>query len=229
MLMRLVLTLALMFATPVLAEEPQRQIAVSGEASVAAAPDMAELTVGITREARRPDVALEGVAEGIGAVFVVLDQAGIDARDRRTSGLSLQPRWERNSNGSAPKIAGYVASNRVTIRVRDLDALGGLITDTVGDGANTLSGLNFVVADPAPLEAEARRLAVISAMEKAKLYAETAGVELGPLMSINDTGSFAPGPGPVMAEMALRSDAMPIAEGEVEIRASVSMIYAIGQ
>lgn len=229
--MRRVLTaILILLATPVAAEEQRRTISVSGDGVVAATPDMAVLTVGVTREARRADVALDGVAEAVAAVFAVLDGAGIEARDRRTTGLSLQPRWVRDNNNTAPRIVGYIASNQVTVRVRDLAALGGLISDTVGDGANTLSGLNFVVADPAPLEREARRLAVLEAKGKAELYAETAEVALGDLLSINDGGVFTPRGGPVMAaEMALRSDAMPVAEGELEIRASVSMVYEIGE
>lgn len=226
--MRYLLVLCLIVAGAAQADDTPREIVVTAEGRVAAAPNMAELTISVTRDARRADVALDGVAEGVAGLFGVLDAAGIEARDRRTSGLSLQPRWDRNSGSSAPRIVGYVASNRVTVRVRDLDQLGGLITDTVGDGANALSGLTFVVADPAPLEREARRRAVVAAMDKAALYAETAEVTLGALKTIRDGTSLTPSPGPMMAEMALRSDAMPIAEGEVEIRATVTMIYAIG-
>ncbi|MEL7106520.1 MAG: SIMPL domain-containing protein [Pseudomonadota bacterium] len=226
--MRLVLIVFILFASSAFADELPPRISVTGEGQVAATPDMAELTIGVTHEARRADVALGAVADGVAGLFSVLDAAGIDPKDRRTASVSLQPRWDRASSTAAPRITGYVASNRVTIRVRDLDMLGGLITDTVGDGANMLSGLAFVVADPAPLEREARRLAVLEAMEKAALYADTAGVALGDVIAIADAGAVVPGAGPMMAEMALRSDAMPVAEGEVTISASVSMIYAIG-
>ncbi|MDJ1008026.1 MAG: SIMPL domain-containing protein [Paracoccaceae bacterium] len=228
---RIIFTFVFMLALPAAAEEQLRTITVAGEGVVTATPDMAELTIGVSREARRPDEALGGVADGVAAVFAVLDAAGIEPRDRRTSGLSLQPRWERHSGQSQPaRIVGYTASNRVTVRVRDLAVLGGLIVDTVGEGANTLGGLRFVLADPAPLEAEARRLAVFEAKSKAALYAESAEVELGPLLTLNDGGVFRPQPGPVMAEMAMRSaDAMPVAEGELEVRAAVSMVYLIGE
>ena len=225
--MRLAIVFLFLLALPSAAQEVKRFISVTGEGSVSAAPDMAELTIGVSREDRRPDAALAGVAEGVAAVFARLDETGIDPRDRRTSGLSLQPRWERQPNSANARIVGYVASNQITVRVRDLDVLGGLITDTVGDGANMMSGLRFVVADPKPLEDEARRLAVLSGIEKAKLYAQAAGVELGPLMSINEAGASFPTPGPLMAEMAMRSDAVPIAEGEIEVRASIGLRFAI--
>lgn len=226
----LLVTLALP-VLPALAQEQARTISVSGEGVVVAVPDMAELTIGVTREARRADDALGGVAEGVEAVFAVLDAAGIEQRDRRTSGLSLQPRWYRDgSDSQPPRIVGYTASNAVTVRVRDLAALGGVIAETVGEGANTMSGLRFVLADPAPLETEARRLAVLEAKGKAELYAETAGVALGPLLTISDGGVFRPTSGPMMSEMAMRSaDAMPVAEGETEVRATVSMVYEIGE
>ena len=227
--MRLAILLFFALSLPAFADEPVPMITVSGEGRIAATPDMAELTIGVAREARRPDDALDGVAEGAAAVLALLDEAGIAPADRRTSALSLQPRWDHSSSGAPPRIAGYVATNQITVRVRDLSRLGALISGSVGDGANRLSALNFVVADPAPLEREARRLAVLDAMEKAALYADTAGVTLGDLMSVSDGGMAAPGPGPVMAEMAMRSDAMPVAEGEVEVRATVTMVYAIGE
>ena len=229
-MLRILTVLFVLGSAPLAAEERLRTISVSGEGVVTATPDMAELTIGVSRDAPRPDVALDGVAEGVAEVFAVLDAAGIEPRDRRTSGLSLEPRWERYSGNQAPRIVGYVASNRITVRVRDLEVLGGLIVDTVGEGANTMGGLQFVLSDPAPLEAEARRLAVLEAKGKAELYAETAGVALGDLLTINDGGAFVPRPAPVMAEMAMRSsDAMPVAEGELEVRANISMVYEIGE
>lgn len=226
--MRLVLIVLMLMAAPLSAEDVRRVISVSGEGRVAAVPDMAELTIGVGVDARRADEALDGVSDGIAALFDVFDAAGIEPRDRRTSALSLQPKWERSSGNAAQRIVGYVASNQVTVRVRDLSVLGNLISDAVGDGANRLSGLQFVVADPAPLMREARRLAVLDAKDKAALYAETAGVGLGDLISISDAGAVQPVGVPMMAEMAMRSDAMPIAEGEVDMRATVSMIYEIG-
>lgn len=227
---RIIFAIVLLLAGAASADDaPVRTISVSGEGVVTATPDMAALTIGVSREARLPGEALAGVAEGVAAVFATLDAAGIEPRDRQTTGLSLQPRWEQAQGQTRPRIAGYVASNQVTVRVRDLEALGALITDTVGEGANNLSGLAFVLADPAPLEAEARRLAVREAKAKAELYAEAAGVDLGALVTIADGGSFMPRQAPMMADMAMRSEAMPVAEGELEVRASVSMVYAIGE
>jgi len=228
---RIISILLVLFALPAFAEERLRSISVSGEGVVVATPDMAELTIGVTREARLADEALAEVAAGVSAVFAVLDAAGIEPRDRRTTGLSLRPRWQSDGDNSRPpRTVGYVASNNVTVRVRDLEALGGIISETVNGGANTMSGLQFVIADPAPLEKEARRRAVLDAKGKAELYAETAGVPLGPLVTVSDGGVFRPQPERMMAEMSMRAaDAMPVAEGETEVRATVSMVYEIGE
>ncbi|MEM9708544.1 MAG: SIMPL domain-containing protein [Pseudomonadota bacterium] len=224
------LILAFLFAAgPLGAEDRERVINVSGEGIVTATPDMAELTIGVTRRNRRPDAAMAAVAEGVASVFGALDEAGIEARDRRTASVSLRPEFERTNTGS-PRITGYQASNQITVRVRDLSLLGGLMTATVGDGANGLSGLQFVLSDPAPLREEARRLAVADAMGKAALFADAAGVSLGPLLTLSDDGGFVPQSGPVFAESDFaRSTSMPVAEGELDVRANVSMVYAIGE
>ncbi|MEO1238363.1 MAG: SIMPL domain-containing protein [Pseudomonadota bacterium] len=225
--MRLVFIVLMLWSAPALAEDAPRIISVRGEGQVTAVPDMAELTLGIVREARRADEALDDVAEGVARLFAILDALNVAPNDRRTSGLSLQPRWDQSSGAVTQRVVGYVASNQVTVRVRDLSVLGGLIGEAVGDGANRLSGLRFVVGDPAPILREARRLAVLDGKDKATLYAETAGVVLGELMSVSDPGAVHPASQPMRAEMAMRSDAMPVAEGELEMRATVLMIYEI--
>ena len=98
----------------------------------------------------------------------------------------------------------------------------------MSEGANAMNGIFFAVADPAPLETEARRTAVANARAKAEVLADAAGVALGPVMSIHEGGA-APTPGPVMRSMAMEESAVPIAGGEIDIRSQVTIVYAIGE
>lgn len=208
------------------AQDLQPQIAVQGEGVVAAEPDMAIISMGVTREARTASAAMDGASAATADVLASVKAAGIEPRDVQTSSISLSPNWDHTRSGP-PVVNGYVASNQLSVRVRDLAELGGLLDRVVGDGANTMNGLSFAVAEPRPLEDEARTAAVKDARAKAELLAAAAGVTLGPVISIAEAGSFAP-PGAMMRTMADESAmAVPVAAGEIEYRISVSVVFGI--
>ncbi|NHX27200.1 SIMPL domain-containing protein, partial [Escherichia coli] len=150
--------------------------------------------------------------------------------DLQTSNLSLNPLWKNRSysSGEAPEIDGFAASNMLAVRVRDLTALGGVLDRVVGLGANSFNGLNFGLVDMQPAQDDARRAAVADALRKAQLYADAAGVNLGAVISINESGGY--GPRPEFLEQSMRASAdVPIEAGELEITASVTIVFAIGE
>jgi uncharacterized protein YggE len=212
--------------TSVLAE-PQGQITVTGEGRAFAVPDMAVITMGASAEADTAKAAMDQTSEVTSAILDQLSKAGVIARDVQTSDLNVSPFWSnRNNSDTRPTIAGYRASNRVTVRVRELDGLGGILDAVLTDGANELNGLQFMVSDPEPLMNEARVKAVADARARAELFAQAAGVELGALISLSESGARVPRPEMIgMARMA--DESVPLAQGETEIRASVTLVYQI--
>lgn len=216
---------------PVLADTAStpRTLSVSGEGRAEAVPDMATVTLGMTAEAPTAAEALRETSAAIAAALAVLDGAGIAAGDRQTTGLSLQPVWDHGrATNRPPRIIGYRASNGLAVRVRDLARLGELLDAVVADGANQLAGLTFSLSDPVPAMDEARRNAVADARRKAELYAEAADVTLGPLLRLSETGTVTPRPMQMRGDMMLaEAAAVPIAEGEVSLRASVDLVFEI--
>ena len=200
---------------------------VTGEGSVAAIPDMAVLNLGVEATAISPGAAVDAMATAMGPVIDGVIAAGVAPRDVQTSQLSLRPIYRdgqlRTQEG--PQIDGYVARTNITLRVRDLDGLGDLLDASVLDGANRFEGLQFAVADPQPLRDAALTAAIVDATRKASLMAEAAGLRLGPILEIAESGGAQP-PGPVMMEAA-RSSAIPIAPGELEMRANVSVVFGL--
>ncbi|MBT8408530.1 MAG: SIMPL domain-containing protein [Alphaproteobacteria bacterium] len=223
------LAAVLTLSAPLHADQPDRQITVTGEGVVEAAPDMATVSLGVVSEARTAAAALRANSEDMAAILARLTEAGIADRDMQTSGLSVNPRWDnRSTSGGRPQITGFVASNQLTVRVRDLAALGGLLDSLVGEGANTLGGVGFGLQEPRPLQDEARRRAVSDARARAGLYTEAAGVTLGEVISIDEMGGGVPRPQALgRMEMALSADAVPVAGGELSLRAQVRMVFAL--
>ena len=216
-----------LLTTPALAQViPPAAISVTGEATVSVPPDLAEIGGGVTSEAKTAREASEANNAAMGKVLQALKGAGIEQKDIQTSRLSLQPQSAPNRSGPSA-IAGYRASNRVTIRVRDVAKVANVIDTLVGAGANEIGGINFVVSQASKLLDEARERAVADARRKAEIYAKAAGVTLGAPLSISEEGNSAPVPYRRMAAgMAVSA---PVAQGEETLQVTVSVSWAIKQ
>jgi hypothetical protein len=205
------------------ADAEPRRITVTGSAEAEAVPDMATLAIGVETEAETPGKALADNAARMTTVMDRLKAAGIEGRDLQTSQLGIWPVFAEQQQ--AQVIVGYHASNQLAVTIRAIDRLGAILDQAVADGANSISGPTFGIADPEPLLAAARDAAIRDAIAKARRYAAAADVELGKVLAIDESvGS--PVPYPRMRAEAMAA-ATPIAPGETTISASVAMTFAI--
>jgi uncharacterized protein len=219
--------LALPIAAPALADgDVNRTISVTGTGTVEAAPDMATLMIGVTTQGATAAEALAENSKATEAVIARLTASGVEARDLQTSNLSINPNWT-GYDSSTPTISGYVASNMLTVRVRALDTTGAILDAAVADGANTLNGMTFGLADPEPAYNEARKEAVADARAKAELLAMAAGVKLGPVMSISDAGAMTD-PAPMYRD-AVAASPVPVQGGELGLIANVAVTWQIAE
>lgn len=204
-------------------------ITVTGEGNVEAAPDIATIQLGVTSTGKTAAEALAANNAAMEAVMARLTAAGIAARDLQTTGLSVNPNWTgyESSSVGGPQISGYTASNMLTVRVRALEGLGGVLDAAVSDGANTLNGLSFGLADPKPVLDAARKAAVADATARATLLAEAAGVKLGQVVSITE-GDVASAPVMVMEKFA-QDAGVPTAGGEVGYSANVTVVWQLAE
>ena len=204
-----------------------RAITVQGSGQVAVAPDMAVVTIGV--ETRGPDAAnaMAGTSEKMAALMEIAANAGVEPRDTQTSQLNLRTDYVHSNNGQPPQIAGYIATNMLTIRLRDLDSAPQILDQLVSSGANQLHGVQFSVQDMKPHLDEAGRLAVADALEKAALYALAAGVETGDVLRISEPQSSGGGAYPMMRMEMAASAGVPMAAGEQEISAQINLVIEI--
>jgi len=222
-------------ASPARADDASaRTLSLTGRTEVRAAPNMAVISAGTVSEANTAREALSANNETMAAVLKTIAAAGVAEKDIQTSNFSIQPKYTyppRASDGAqeAPKIDGYTVSNTVTVLVRNLDMLGAVMDAVVSSGVNQMNGLNFTIAEPEPLRNEARKAAVADALARAQLYADAAGVKLGPIRSISEEAHMRP-PQP-MARMAMEAAAadaaVPIAQGEQVIEATVNIVWGL--
>ena len=211
--------------------QPAPRISVTGEGEVSVAPDMAILTLSVLREADTAREAVAASSEAMKQVLGALKAAGIAERDLQTAGLSIQPRYTQpgpQAKPQAPKISGYSASNALTVRVRDLSAVGAILDKTISLGVNQGGDISFVNDDPKPSLTEARKRAVADAMERARTLAEAANVKLGRILSIEES-PVRPGPVPMGKVMraAAADSFVPVERGENSYGTSVNMVFEI--
>lgn len=225
-----VATLAAATTLPALADDIARQdtpaITVSGEASVTAPPDLAQIDAGVASDAKTAREAAEANNAAMAKVLQALKSAGIADKDYQTSRLSIQPQYAQNRPGQ-PAVTGYRASNRVTIKVHDVGKVASVIDTLVGAGANDVGNIYFSVAEPSKLLDQAREKAVADARRKAEIYAKAAGVTLGQPLNIAEDGAPAPVFRAKTFAAPMAATPTPVAQGEETLSITVNVTWAI--
>ncbi len=201
---------------------------ISAQGEVQARPDLASVNVGVGSDGPTAAEALARNRTRMSAVFSALGAQGVADRDVQTSELNLEAQYA--DDGKSPRrLAGYHASNAVTVRLHDLARVGPVLDALVAAGADQLNGVAFALADPQAAQDAARRLAVKALQAKAELYAVAAGYRVLRLVRLSETGGYSP-PMPSAMMLAARSRvSTPVASGELTVRAEASGEYELGR
>jgi uncharacterized protein YggE len=216
----------------------RRSISVTGTGKVSAAPDVADISIGVVTQASTAQDALAANTEAMTKVHSVLKERGVAAKNIQTTSISVQPRYSQPPQprpGQAvqefvPRIVGYDVVNAVQITARDINNLGAILDAVVQTGANRIDGISFRISEPAKLLSVARKSAMADAKARADLLAGEAGVVVGLPISISEAAGFVP-PQPMYRGRAMAMEAMaapvPVAGGEQELSVNVSVVYEL--
>lgn len=215
-------------------------ISVSGTGEVVAIPDVATFSFSVRAEGDDASSAQSESATKINAIMAFLKEKGIAESDIKTQGYNLYPRYKYEEIycpvgrycPNEPVQNGFEVNQTVTVKVREIEKAGDLLSGVGEQGATDISGLTFTIDDTDALKAEARELAINDAREKAKVLADNLGVKLGDLNGFyEDEGSFSPYAYGMGAEMSMKaSDAMvspEIPTGEEKVTSKVSLTFEI--
>jgi uncharacterized protein len=204
-------------------------ISVNGEGLVKAKPDVAQTTIAVDVTNPDPVAAQRDAATRMDKVIAKLKEMGVAADDIKTNQYSLTPQYNYNQNKETPTLVGYRVVNSVAVTIKQLDKVGQILDAATVAGATSLQGVTFTIADPTPLQSQARAAAVKQARARADELAKAAGASLGKVTSISEsTAGATPQYAPAAARsMAIGAVDTPIVSGELEIRVNVQMTYAI--
>jgi uncharacterized protein YggE len=217
-----------MHMPPMSSIQPETTISLTGKGSVAHAPDVALINVGVSVEAKTASEAMQQQATQMAGVFAAVKAAGIADRDMQTGNISLNPVYEYPNN-ARPRLTGYQANNSITIKVRKLDTLGKTLDAVVKGGGNTINGVSFSIDEPEKYQNDARIEAVKDAAAKAELYAQAVGYKVKRIVTISEQ-EFYPQPVPMMAMRMQDAGGAPetqIAAGEVSLEQTVTVLFEL--
>lgn len=218
-------------------------ITVEGLGEVFATPDIATFSFRVEAKENDAVSAQNKVAETMEGIEAYLAEAGVEDRDIKTTYFNLTPRYEYpntvcNEWGycperGEPKLIGYEVNQSVSVKVRDIDTAGEIISNIGEKGAMNVSGLSFTIDDEEVLKADARKKAIEDARTKAEELAQNLGARIVRMNGYWEENSYpmAYGKGGAMMDMAIEESAAPRAAslpvGENTITVSVNISYEI--
>lgn len=202
------------------------QVNVRGE--VQRTPDIATIQAGVVTRDADANAAMRANAARMTDVVAAIKRAGVAERDIQTTGIGLQPQYTYGDK-QPPRINGYEASNNVSVRLRDMGKIGGVLDALVHDGANQINGPTFAVDKPEAALDEARRSAVQQARARAEVYAQAAGLHVRRILSMSESVDVSP-PRPVMrmAFAAAPAAAPPVETGENTLAVDLNVQFELG-
>jgi hypothetical protein len=231
-LMKMLLPLvAIIAAAPALADVTTTPIAgtqldVSATGTSTRRPDVATISAGVVTQASKAGDAMAANAKAMTATVAALKRAGIADRDIQTQSINLQPQYRYGDN-QPPVLTGYQASNRVSVKLRDLAGAGGVIDALVAAGANQIDGPSLSVDHPETALDEARTKALATARSRAELYAKAAGLTVRRIVRISENDGVPPPIRPMAMMASKRADTTPFEAGEQELTVNLSVVFEL--
>ena len=204
-------------------------INVAGQGQVSGTPDTATVTMGVSTTDASAQNAMNKNAQEATALVNTLTSKGVAEKDIQTSDLSVNPNFDNKSN-----ITGYTVSNTVTVTMHDLKNAGSIIDAAAAAVGNDvrLENVSLSISNTSPLLAQARADAVKDALTQGQQLASAAGVKLGAIRTIDDTGNELSTPqvfAGAGASQALKSAAVPtpVQPGSQQLSVSVNVQFEI--
>ena len=207
---------------------PARTITVNGEGVVKGHPDVMTVNLGVQTRDRTAHGALQQASDKANALLSTLKGAGVAEDDITTTDVSIWPQYDTGGR----YVTGYVASNSVVAKLRDLTKAGSVIdasAASVGD-AITLNGVSFSINDTGALKNQARTAAVLAARAQAEQLAGAAGAKVGKVLTISEVTYNPPTPqfyaGAAMPT-ADKGTAVPLQPGTQQLTIAVTLVYEL--
>jgi uncharacterized protein len=211
-------------------------ITTTGVASTEVVPDIATISIGVDTERPKAADAPRENARAAQAVVGEIKAQGIEAKDIKTLSITLSPVYDEttDANGRVKRtLRGYLASNSLSVRIRDITKAGALAGQLMDKGANSFEGIEFDFSQKEAKYDGLRGDAVRDALRKANSYVNGVGIKLGRVLEIEtqppETAPAPMSPRVLAAAPREASAAIPVEPGAQTLRTEVQVTWELAQ
>ncbi|MEN0642558.1 SIMPL domain-containing protein [Alkalicoccobacillus gibsonii] len=206
--------------------QAEQTIKVQGESILSVRPDQLSITLGVKTENQTVQQAQTENADAIQAIINSLMSLGIPGEQIQTVVYQIDPQYDYVDGTQV--FRAYLVTHLLEITVTDLTLAGTIIDQAVANGANSISGTQFTLANASGATLQALDQAMNNAYQKAQAISRTISVSLNPLpvwvreVSVNEAG--------VVRPLALfdATQQTSIQPGLIDIKAVVEVLFNYG-
>jgi uncharacterized protein YggE len=149
---------------------------VFGKGELNITPDEAEVIIGVITENAQLETAQEDNARITQQVINSIIEIGVLPKFIQTQSYNIRANYDYIEGKQV--FRGYEVSNNLRVLIKNINSAGEIVDTAVKNGANTVSGINFIVSDERRYYYEALSLAVTDAQNKASVMANKLNVAL---------------------------------------------------
>jgi hypothetical protein len=202
-------------------------IVIDGDGKVTGEPTLAEVSVGMYSDGRDVTEVQMANSKKVNAIIAALKGLGIASADMQTNNYSIAPKFDYKDG--AQNVIGYVVSQNLSVKVRDLSRVGAVVAKAGELGANQVNGVTFTIDDPTVQKQQARMMAIEDAKKKAEELANALGVKIVRVASFSESSTQPPA-FPYAYRALDAAAAAPIPEiqtGTLDVQSRVSVTFEI--
>ncbi|MEV7542335.1 SIMPL domain-containing protein [Streptomyces sp. NPDC089915] len=163
------------------------RVAVRGEARLEVDPEIARIGITVTARGTDRRSALDDLTRRNNTVLDLVKSYGEPVEKLETGAFSITPELTRH--GRAERVRAYHGTVHITAELNDFTTLGELTTRLADLELTRVDGPWWALRPTSPAHGEARRQAVLEAVQRAREYARALGAELAALVELADLGA----------------------------------------
>ena len=201
-------------------------VKASGEATIQAQPDEAEISLGVETQAADAKTAVTQNAAQSNHMISAIRQVLRNAGEIETREYAITPEYKYQPD-KAPVLTGYRANHTVAVRTHELALVGKILDTATAAGANKIQGIAFTLRNDEALRAQALSKAAQTARANAEAIASGLNLHVVRVLEAESEQTTPVRPLFARAQVMAGDVSTPIQTPAIEVSATVTVTLEV--